>query len=100
MEVKGPKTKRKHSAEFKQEAVELASRVGNSQAARDLGINESQIRAWKSQLKLKSFSPGKKSYEELEKENKKLAKELSYMHEINKVLKKAQRFSLQTIWEI
>ena len=89
MEEKTRKTNRKYSEEFKNEAVELASRVGYSKAGRELGINEAQIRAWKSQLKQKSLDPNKKSYDELEKEFRKITKENYYLKEINKVLKKS-----------
>jgi transposase-like protein len=89
MEQKTRKTNRKFTEEFKKESVELAARVGNSQAGRDLGINEAQIRAWKSQLSKKSIDPNKKSYEEIEKELKKVTKENYYLKEINKVLKKS-----------
>ena len=44
-----PKAKRrKHTKEFKQEAVALARRadVGFARAAKDLGINESLLRSW------------------------------------------------------
>lgn len=100
MEEKVKRINRKFNDEFKKEAIALAVKVGNSQAARDLGVNESQIRDWK--LKLNSYlqNPIKKSYEELEKENKKLNKELFYMKEINKVLKKARQYSLKILWEI
>ena len=99
MEQTSQKRNRKYSEEFKNEAIELASRVGNSEAGRQLGINEAQIRAWKSQLKLKSIDSNKKSYDELEKENKKLQKELYYMKEINKVLKKSTAILSQEIME-
>jgi len=99
VEQTSQKRNRKYSEEFKNEAIELASRVGNSEAGRQLGINEAQIRAWKSQLKLKSIDSNKKSYDELEKENKKLQKELYYMKEINKVLKKSTAILSQEIME-
>jgi transposase len=89
---KTKKTKRSFSEEFKQEAVELAKKIGNSKAAKELDINESSIRLWKK----KQESPEslinrskKKSYDELEKELKRVQKELGYMKEINKVLKKS-----------
>lgn len=88
------KEKRKaFSEEFKKEAVELADRVGNSQAARDLGVNESGIRNWRKKLNPtledSAKAKNKKSYLELEKENKRLKKELGWMNEINEVLKKS-----------
>jgi len=93
------KKKRKYSEEFKREAIKLASHVGNSEAGRQLGINEAQIRAWKSLLKLKSNDSNRKSYEELERENKKLQRELFYIKEINKILKKSTAILSQEIME-
>ena len=40
---------RSYTNKFKLEAINLANQVGNRQAARDLGINESSIRDWKRQ---------------------------------------------------
>ncbi len=81
------------SEEFKEEAVELANRVGNSQASRDLGTTETSIRNWRKKLNPTPESllkeENKKSYRELEKENKRLKKELGWMQEINTVLKKS-----------
>lgn len=82
--------KRKFSDEFKLEAVELANKLGASKAGRDLGINESLIRSWSKTLKKVSIGASeKKSYEELERENRRLAKEIQYIKEINEVLKKS-----------
>jgi len=89
VEEKVKKVKRKFSEEFRKEAVELAKKVGNSQAARDLGLNESQIRQWKNKLNTSNVLVEGKSYSDLEKENKRLSKELYYLKEINKVLKKS-----------
>lgn len=87
------KKKRTFSEEFKKEAVELANRIGNSQAARELGLNESSIRSWRKKLNPTALdsvkNKDKKSYSELEKENRRLKKELGWMQEINKVLKKS-----------
>lgn len=89
--------KRKFTEEFKLEAIALGKKVGNTQVARDLGINESQIRQWKKRLDNLPESSNKKSYAELEKEVRKLSKEIGYLKEINEVLKKALRFSLRII---
>ena len=89
MENKVKRAKRQFSLEFKKEAIELAKKVGNSQAARDLGLSESHIRAWKSVFNPTSPSSETKSYSDLEKENKRLNKENYYLKEINKVLKKS-----------
>jgi transposase-like protein len=80
-----------YTEEFKREAVARAAAVGPTKACEELGIVSSLIHTWKrkysSETPLKSSS--KPSYEELEKEVKKLKKELGYMDEINKVLKKS-----------
>ena len=93
MEEKKTRKTRSFSQEFKQEAVNLASRIGASKAAKELDVHEASIRQWKKNLNgstsINSTSGSKKSYEELEKENRRLAKELGYLKEINKVLKKS-----------
>jgi transposase len=89
VETKVKRAKRQFSLEFKKEAIELANKVGNSQAARDLGLSESHIRAWKSIFNPASPASETKSYSELEKEIKRLNKENTYLKEINKVLKKS-----------
>ena len=91
MEEKVKRIKRQFSLEFKKEAVELAKKVGNSQAASDLGINESQIRQWKTKFHptYPKLSLEGKSYSDLEKEVRRLSKENGYLKEINQVLKKS-----------
>ena len=89
MEEKVKRVKRQFTLEFKKEATELARKVGNCQAARDLGLNESLIRSWRIIFNPPSSNTETKSYSELEKENRKLAKEIYYLKEINKVLKKS-----------
>ncbi len=93
MEKSSKRKKRSFSLEFKQEAVELANKIGNSQAARDLELNESSIRNWRKKLDSGYQAPQNeiklKSYSELEKELKKLQKECKYLKQINNVLKKS-----------
>ena len=82
-----------YSEEFKVEAVNLANDKGFKQAAQDLGVHHSSIREWAKKLQTgpvnSSQKTAAKTYEELEKENRRLKKELQYMVEINKVLKKS-----------
>ena len=89
MEDTTKRARRTFSEEFKREAAELAIKVGNGNASKDLGVNETQIKQWRMKFNSAAKTPGKKSYEELEKENKRLSKELYYMKEINDVLKKS-----------
>ena len=90
-----------YSPEFKEEAVSKSLEVGVTKASRELGISPITLRSWilKSQAST-SQQAGKPSYEELEKENRKLKKELGYVTEINEVLKKAQQFSQTRSWEV
>ncbi len=88
------KTKRNtYSDEFRAEAVEMANRDGFTKAGKELGIHPTTIRNWSKKLQGPSSpisSTSKiKTYEDLEKENKRLQKELGYLKEINKVLKKS-----------
>lgn len=89
MEEKVKKSRQKFSEEFKKESVELAHKIGCSEAAKSLGINEANIRQWRAKRRGTSQSGDQKSYSELERENRRLAKENSYLKEINNVLKKS-----------
>jgi transposase-like protein len=85
------KTNKKYSIEFKQEAVSRSYTIGIVQTCEELGVSRSALVRWRGE-----FSPVKSnknnlkpSYEELENENKKLKKEMAYMEEINRILKKS-----------
>lgn len=107
MELKSKKVKRKFTQEFRNEAIILASNVGYSQAARELGLSESLVRVWKKRKDLlkspgqaSAFSQNSKTrtYEELEAELRRVTKENGYLLEINKVLKKSTAiFSLNQL---
>lgn len=92
------KIKKRHSDEFKRQAVELAMSMGNySAAARQLGISDSVIYAWKKQLgypdtvkKLPS-----KVLSETELELQKLRKENAELKKVNYILKSATAFFSQ-----
>ena len=87
------KGRRAYSQEFKSEAIKLANEKGFLQAADDLGVHHTTIREWAKKLQQGPINSkqktASKTYEELEKENRRLKKELQYMEEINKVLKKS-----------
>ena len=82
---------RKYSQEYKQEAVELAKKLGLSEASRKLEIPLSNLERWKS---------GKNSYSieksqdivKLQSEVKRLKKELAEEKAIVEMLKKATAF--------
>lgn len=80
-----------YTEEFKREAVARSEAVGVTKACEELDLRSSTIYGW---IKKYSSSTASKvsekpSYEDLEKENTRLKKELGYMEEINKVLKKS-----------
>lgn len=82
---------KKYSNEFKQEAVARSKITGITRACEELGVSKAALSRWR-----KEFSDGKLtksknklSYEELEKENRRLKRELGYVEEINRVLKKS-----------
>jgi transposase len=92
-----PKAKRrKHTKEFKQEAVLLARRpdVGFARAAKDLGIHESLLRSWaKAQATEGSDAfrgQGKKAA--LEAENARLLRLVRTLEMERDILKKATAF--------
>ena len=91
MESKTRRPKRSFSAEFKREAVELIEKIGIKKASAELDIGDATLRAWRKKIQNpQTQSPeGEKSYQQLAKENRRLAKEIGYLKEINKVLKKS-----------
>jgi transposase len=87
------KPRRIYSEEFKEEAVARCNVVGPTQTCQELDIVNSVLNRWRKQYSsnstLKEASKNKPSYDELEQEVKRLKKELGYVEEINKILKKS-----------
>lgn len=83
--------KKSYTAEFKAEAVALYEKVGLVKASKDLQVSLSTLHRWRAELSPKTIraDASKPTYEELEKENQRLKKELKYIEEINEVLKKS-----------
>ena len=86
------RTRKKYSAEYKQDAVALAEKVGPNKAARDLGIDRALLYQWRRRHEeaqkdgLKAFpGQGKPRDEELHA----LRKEVAELKEANEILKKA-----------
>ncbi len=79
---------RSYSAEFKAEAIELMRKNGVTQTSKDLSVAPSLLYSWKA--KSEGFGPApKRTFEEAEKENQRLRKELAQVYKINEVLKKS-----------
>lgn len=87
---KEKKTSRPYSSEFKAEAVARCLRSSVSVTAKDLGVTATTLRDWVRRSGNDS-KPGseKMSYEELERENRRLKKEIGYISQINEILKKS-----------
>lgn len=83
--------KKTYTEEFKREAVARSKAIGVTKTCEELGVVSSLLYNWKNKYddSLPGKSSKKPSYDELEKENRRLKKELGYMEEINKVLKKS-----------
>lgn len=88
---------RQHTAEFKQGAVELAKQLGSvAEAARQLGISENLIYAWRSRPEFSGQSAAAarpKTAEQLEIER--LRKENGELKKVNQILKHAAAFFSQ-----
>ena len=88
--AKRKKTNRAYSKEFKLEALARSKEIGSPKTCKELGISSSTLFTWKKQLSNTDQSGNTKpSYLDLEKEVKRLKKEIGYINEINRVLKKS-----------
>ena len=91
-------TKRRHTLEFKQQALELAQQLGSiAEAARRLGVSESLLYSWKGKFKV-SLDPKKKTVKSAmddAEEIKRLRKENEELKKTNYILKKAAAFFSQ-----
>jgi transposase len=88
------KAARKYSDEFKRQAVELASRVGPTEAARKLGIVDGNIHNWTKKFGEKRPSVVMVSSAQ-EEEIKRLRKENADLKKANTILKAAAAFFSQ-----
>lgn len=89
---KKKRTRTVYPKEFKEQAVARCKEIGRNKTCSELGISYSALDRWRSELEPGNSnisSTSKPSYEELLKENQRLKKEIGYIEEINKVLKKS-----------
>ena len=84
------KPRKAHTTEFKQEAVQLAAKLGVAAAARDLGVYESQIYDWRNKLLQKKSSSHREA--DLAAEVAKLKRQLAEQAEDLAILKKAATY--------
>lgn len=82
--------RRRHSPEFRKEALELANKLGVSQAAKQLGIYESQIYSWRGKRRLEMSSSEAESLQAAE--IARLKRQLAERDEEVAILKKAAAY--------
>jgi transposase len=85
----------RHSAEYKQEALKLATQIGVAKAAKQLGLHESQLYAWRKQSEqVKTVSERESS---LAAENARLKRQLAQQTEELAILKNAATYFAQQL---
>lgn len=84
------KARRKHSPEFKSEALALADRVGVTEAARQLKLQPSQLYSWRSQVQ--SHKQKDMASQALATENARLKRQLAEKSQELEIIKKAAAY--------
>ena len=79
--------RRRYSAEFKAEALALAERIGVGNAAKQLGLHESQLYSWRG--KARAQEDRGEIERQLAAENARLKRQLAEQSEELAILKKA-----------
>ena len=92
------RTKKKYSTEFKIQALELVKQTGSySEAARQLGITDGLLHAWKTKynfsIEKQNKTPGEAIAET--EEVRRLRKENEELKKVNYILKRAAAFFSQ-----
>lgn len=83
-------TRNRYSDEYKSEALALAARMGVASAAKQLGLNESQLYAWRGKAR-RDQTQGE-SERQLSVENVRLKRQLADQAEELAILKKAAAY--------
>jgi transposase len=91
----GRGTKRQYTLDFKQQAADLAGRIGFAKAANQLGVCVANLRRWKKELGKSEARESKKSKAGLEEENRRLQREVEELRKVNHILKRAAAFFSQ-----
>ena len=90
-----PASRRRHSAEFKVEALGLTERVGVAVAAKQLGLHESQLYDWRKKAR---YEAGRSELEkELSAENARLKRQVAEQAEELVILKKAAAYFAKSL---
>ena len=84
----GPR--KQYSPEFKKQALERAQKDGVAAAARDLGLNEGQLYAWRQKQRLEGLTTEEQKLQHAELAR--LKRDLARLEEENAFLKKAAAY--------
>jgi transposase len=87
--------RRRFSAEFKTEALGLAEQVGVTGAAKQLGLHESQLYAWRKKVRFEASRS--ETEKELVIENARLKRQLAKQVEEITILKKAAAYFAKSL---
>jgi transposase len=88
-------TRRKHSPEFRAEALALAEKVGISKAAKELGLHDSQLYGWRSKAMEKRTQSDLE--QSLAAENARLKRKLAEREEELAIVKKAATYFARSL---
>lgn len=88
-------TRKQYSAEYKSEALALAARVGVTAAAKQLGVNESQLYAWRGKVRREQGQG--EAERQLAAENARLKRQLAEQAEELAILKKAAAYFAKSL---
>lgn len=88
-------TRKRHSQQFKNEALALAERVGVAAAAKQLGLHESQLYSWRSKARLNQERG--EVEQQLAVENARLKRQLAEQAEELAILKKAAAYFAKSL---
>ena len=88
-------TRRKHSPEFRAEALALAEKIGIPTAARELGLHDSQLYGWRSKANAKRDQS--KREQSLAAENARLKRQLAEQAEELAIVKKAATYFARSL---
>lgn len=84
-----------HSAEYKQESLKLAAQIGVAKAAKQLGLHESQLYAWRKQSEYTQSVSQREA--NLATENARLKRQLAQQAEELVILKNAATYFAQQL---
>jgi len=84
------KARKQYSVEFKEQALKRAEKDGVAEAARDLGLTQSQLYSWRQRRRLEGLSTEEQKLQHAELAR--LKRELARVEEENAFLKKATAY--------